>query len=424
VPDNSYAEKQSATIAAGDLPDLLLWHRYPNPQFSLLVQQGAFKPLKKFLTKENAPNLMKTPQAVWDAITINGEIYGIPRPRALSGSAVVIRKDWLDNLGLPIPKTMDDVYKTAVAFSKNDPDRNGKDDTVGLVATENLGNLEALWNAFDTGNNYRIMEDGSLLSSTVTDGRHNALEWLARLNKDGGLDKDFPLLKKTDVVEKMSSGKAGLELGSTVADFAGYIDNSKKTNPNAKFIMIDPPAGPTGKSGFNEGLGFFGQWVIPAKTPDDKVKKLIEVLDWMATDEASELKKFGIEGVHHKVENGKKVLIEDKANADAIGSLIQHNAYDPYLYVNFAAPPEIQQMQKDYLDKIPNWLVKNPVPSFFPPTLEKSGAELDKLANTYDTKIVTGDIPVSDWGKFVGEWNAMGGAQVTKEVNEWYKNQK
>ena len=39
-------------------------------------------------------------------------------------------------------------------------------------------------------------------------------------------------------------------------------------------------------------------------------------------------------------------------------------------------------------------------------------------------RIIMGDVPVDEFDKFVDNWNALGGAQMTKEVNEWYQSVK
>ena len=65
--------------------------------------------------------------------SIDGKLYGIYRERPLSRQGIVIRKDWLDNLGLDMPKTVDELYETAKAFTEKDPDQNGKNDTIGFA---------------------------------------------------------------------------------------------------------------------------------------------------------------------------------------------------------------------------------------------------------------------------------------------------
>jgi putative aldouronate transport system substrate-binding protein len=423
VPDNSYAEKLMVTVASGDMPDAMVWTKYPDPEFNKLVRQGAFLQLDDYL--KSAPNIQKIPQTIWNNIKVDGKIYGIPRPRALTRAAVIIRKDWLDNLGLPIPKTVDDIYNTAVKFTTGDPDRNGKNDTFGIVMGENVSHQDSLWMAFDTGNGWRVMEDGTLMSADITPGRRQALQWLSRLYQEGGIDKDFAVLKNTQVWEKLESGKAGIMLGGQTSDFARYVENLSKVDPKAQLIMIHPPVGPTGKSGFAETTGFFGQIVLPAtlgKDPD-KVRRIISFLDFQASDEGYKMGRYGIEGVHYtKNPDGTLKLNNEKLKAD--GSPFIHNAYDPYQYVVTSAPPEVQKQQHDNLDMVKDLGIPNPAVSFLAPTAVEKGADLAKLRDETFVKIVMGKLPIEAFDDFVKEWKAKGGDQITKEVNDWYKSQK
>lgn len=66
----------------------------------------------------------------------------------------MVRKDWLDKLGLDVPKTLDDVVEVARAFKNDDPDGNGVDDTWGLGVCNEMsdyagyGTIEGVVNAF------------------------------------------------------------------------------------------------------------------------------------------------------------------------------------------------------------------------------------------------------------------------------------
>ncbi|WJH35387.1 extracellular solute-binding protein [Paenibacillus sp. CC-CFT747] len=423
VPNNSYEDKLKVTLASGDMPDIILWTKYPDPEFNKYVQQGAFLQLDDLI--KGSPNLMKTPQAVFDNIKIEGKLYGVPRTRALTRAAVMIRKDWLDNLGLPVPKTMDEVYQTAVKFTKDDPDKNGKADTFGIAFGENVSHMDSLFTAFDTGSGWRVMEDGTLMSDSITPGRKKALEWLRNLYQDGGLDKDFAVLKNSQVWEKLEGGKAGMLLGGQTSDYARYVENLAKVDPKANLIMIKPPAGPTGKFGFGETSGFFGEWVIPSKTDKEKAKRIMEFLEWQASDEAYQMKRFGLEGVHYtKGTDGKPKVNVEKYKADGVDATIQHNPYDPYSYVVMTAPEAVQKAQKENLDLVKDLGVKNPALSFVAPTSIEKGADLGKLRDEEYVKIVMGKVPLDDFDRFAKEWLDKGGAQITKEVNEWYKSQK
>lgn len=46
----------------------------------------------------------------------------------------MIRQDWLENLGLEMPTSLDELYDVLYAFTYNDPDGNGVDDTYGITS--------------------------------------------------------------------------------------------------------------------------------------------------------------------------------------------------------------------------------------------------------------------------------------------------
>lgn len=66
---------------------------------------------------------------------VNGRLYGIPEMQNSydSVSMMWIRADWLENLGLEVPTTVEDFVEVAHAFTYEDPDQNGVDDTYGLA---------------------------------------------------------------------------------------------------------------------------------------------------------------------------------------------------------------------------------------------------------------------------------------------------
>ena len=57
------------------------------------------------------------------------------------------------------------------------------------------------------------------------------------------------------------------------------------------------------------------------------------------------------------------------------------------------------------------------------PMVEKQ-AYLDKMELECFTGIVMGTRPIEDFDKYVEEWKANGGDQITAEVNEWYASTK
>ncbi len=130
--DSDQDVKIQAAGAANNLPDVFMVTR---PVLQNLVKQNLVAP-RDDIYDQMPERTAKYHDA--DSIryaTINGHNYGMAIPSSTQGiEGLVIRKDWLDNLGLDVPTTLDEFYDMLYAFTYNDPDGNGKNDTYGYGA--------------------------------------------------------------------------------------------------------------------------------------------------------------------------------------------------------------------------------------------------------------------------------------------------
>ena len=132
---DEYSQKVTLAIASDDLPDLLY---LPVAEYSQLAEAGKLAPLDDVLEQYGSEltkkNLNSDGGKILEAAKRNDVLYGIPSGNAerIPSQFLWIRKDWLDKLGLDVPKTLDDVVEVARAFKNDDPDGNGVDDTWGL----------------------------------------------------------------------------------------------------------------------------------------------------------------------------------------------------------------------------------------------------------------------------------------------------
>ena len=100
-----------------------------------LVQQagesGMFWDLTEIL--EDYPLLKENTEPYLRSLTYDGNLIAIPRRTVDRVGGLILREDWLENLNLEMPKTLDDFYNVFYAFTYDDPDGNGVDDTIGLA---------------------------------------------------------------------------------------------------------------------------------------------------------------------------------------------------------------------------------------------------------------------------------------------------
>src|SRR5699024_9700109 len=163
VPNTNYADKMNITLASDDIPKVMVASK--SGSFIKSAENDAFWDLTDYL--QDYPNLSQANPDVLQNSSVNGRVYGVYRSRDIMRTCVFVRKDWLENLNLEMPETTEDLYNLAKAFTENDPDGNGKDDTTGVVIPSWPGAINssspydalAIW--FGAGNAWKEV-DGKL----------------------------------------------------------------------------------------------------------------------------------------------------------------------------------------------------------------------------------------------------------------------
>ncbi len=123
VPIGDYVQKLNTVLAAGEKFDIL-WTGYMlKPEE--LVRKGAIQPMTAFLD-EYAPELKRdVPQVMWDGLSVDGEIYGIPNQQ-INGAryGYIIKQDLADKYGLDIAslKQVEDIEPFYADLTANEPD--------------------------------------------------------------------------------------------------------------------------------------------------------------------------------------------------------------------------------------------------------------------------------------------------------------
>ncbi len=135
ILDADYTDKISTMIAGGTLPEIVLLKNLDSNTIQN-CRAGAFWDLTDYL--KDYENLSKINETILNNTMIDGRVYGIPRTRALMRDGIVYRQDWLSNVGLDVPTNLEEFEDVLRAFTFEDPDGNGKDDTWGLVSTKSI----------------------------------------------------------------------------------------------------------------------------------------------------------------------------------------------------------------------------------------------------------------------------------------------
>jgi putative aldouronate transport system substrate-binding protein len=430
----TYQEQLNLRISAGEAPDVFLTI---NAMEAELVKNGALLDLTDLLA-EKAPHLWNLiPQDVWDIVRSydpSGEnrIYMVPQIRDYTLTGGMIRQDWLDKLGLSTPTTQEEFHDVMVAFKEQDPNGNGQADEIpisGRAEAKYMDTLFAMYGvAMSGGNPLWDVYDGELTYAGVTINMRDALQYVSGLYAEGLIDPECLLNDLAAWKGKLASDRCGMYYHWVQASYEYAQDTFNATGAKPDWAVMAPISAP-GYEGFyttqKVGTAFL---VVPATDKQDKIDAVMRFFDAFGNTELWDAFQFGVEGMHHDVANGKKVL---RANDYTTQENRIIRAYEDVTTVD-----EVVKFLLGIESEDTAWAIERSIDNL------KKNQEYGKLiggdglpTSVYDkypdifnrtlyveyaSKIITGEYPIEKFDEFVERWHASGGEEVTRAAREWY----
>ncbi|RAU93561.1 extracellular solute-binding protein [Paenibacillus sp. YN15] len=375
---------------------------------------------------DHYPNLRALERFSAKLMTIDGKIYGLYNERPESRQGVIIRKDWLNALGLTEPKTLDELYRVLKAFTEQDPDGNGKADTVGLTDRNDLyyGAFKTLSSYFGTPNGWAL-SDGKLTPEFATPEYMNTMNYMKKLYTEQLVNTDFPVTSKAVQRYRMITGKAGVYIGS-LADAPRLLEETRQVNPQADFAVLNRIEGPKGygiwsMSG-NGGMFFFSKKNLRT---EQQLRDVLAFFDRTMDPDISNLLFYGIENIHYILKDGK-VSYKDNAMYSLAGtevlplsSLLVSSVTNPHLYKRNpeGTDPLLVEVNR-LIDDNATMLIQNPTVGLSSNTYDARNVELDFIINNATYNFILGKIDEAGFREEVNNWMEKGGAAVIQELEE------
>ncbi|RED66426.1 extracellular solute-binding protein [Cohnella phaseoli] len=431
---NDWEEKLNVMIASGEMPDVFVSYGIDRPvQYRQWIKEGMVLPISDYA--DSYPNIRDS-LANFEMLakTTGGKHYALPiynesgsGKDAVSGHNILIRKDWLDMLGLSVPTTIDEFYSVAKAFTENDPDGNGKKDTYGY--TSSSGGVwwqYPIFNAFDTSTERWEKKDGQWMPEVISEETKEAVTFLHQMYNEKMLDPEFMLNTDDKKIEKFVTGKVGMIIHNANATFYNDIYNKfnqakPEADPKSIFTWVGTLKGKTGiqrMDGFNN---FWCETSINAGISEEKRQKALELLDFLLSDEGQDLMLNGVEGVHYKKDGDTVVSLmtdeeKTKDKGFSLKALVSWNTdYLPDTTPNKAEIVALSKSTGDYA-------VSNPLAylNIDEDALDPSiPNQLTDFVNEEIVKLIANSKDVAaDFDKFKEAWLSKGGAKVIEETNK------
>lgn len=301
---DDYKNKLSLLIASGDAPDLFTLGGGDTID---LNKDGVMADLSNYQNSEKMPNLYNwAEQKNVDAYQLpNSHTRGYVPVKSFTEFAYFIRQDWLDNLGLKMPTNYEELTEVARAFSKDDPDGNGKNDTYALSMP---GGGKTVYYAFP-----QFRKHGFYASVQVDPGTKDfeyqvlhprtggAIDDIRDWMDKGYIDPDHFLADKAAVRTKFAQNKLGmawvLNLNTWVFDANqdSIYNQLKEQVPEANMVPFNPFPG---KPMWSKDSPW-KVWNVFSKTSEEKQERIVEILDWLYSEEGYLMTHYGIEGEHY-----------------------------------------------------------------------------------------------------------------------------
>ncbi|PQP89100.1 extracellular solute-binding protein, partial [Paenibacillus sp. AR247] len=312
-PTGQVKEAFNVMLASGDLPDMIEYNfigDFPGgPEKA--IKDGYILKLNDLIDKY-APNLKKYLQEHPDidkmVKTDSGSYYAFPFIRGDEYLRVfqgpIIRKDWLDELGLPVPETIDEWTATLRAFKE----KKGAAAPFSVVSKPRFFNESgngAFIGAFGVNRGF-YQEDGKVKFGPAEPGFKEYLKLFHDWYKEGLIDKNIATADTKAVDGNMASGATGATIGNAGGGIGKWQPLVEANDPKAILVAAPYPVlnkGDKPKFGqLNQAYASEGTVAVTTAAKDPALA--VRMLDYGYSEEGHMFFNFGEEGVSYNMENG------------------------------------------------------------------------------------------------------------------------
>lgn len=362
-PISSYNDRRNVIMASGDLPDII-YVGDTGTNYVKWATDGLLLDLTPYFNEETLPHpyAVLTEDELYSVRipSLDNHIYSLPRVQTKPWDCIIYRADWLEKLGLEVPKTAEEFKEVMIAFATQDPDGNGVDDTYGWCYNTAMGpEHRTLLAGFGIRPSEVPDENGNYVLMQAQESYMDYLDWIKEMYDAGAVDPEFYLVTMYQDDDLWDAGKMGARYCNSVIEhlvsYGQTREAFKAANPNATLV-----AGPTLKQEGEEISNVYynpqiwGNYAISADTK--YLEEALHFLNLGYTDEVNELLMFGVQGITYETFDPERRFAakteEQKLNSDkyvASYATINYQREDKGLLIaNGNTEEEVQQFISAY----------------------------------------------------------------------------
>lgn len=412
---NGGGDQFNLMLASGELPDIIehYWVDFPGGA-GKAIEDGYIIPLNDVIDKY-MPNVKKfmeeNPDLAKYFKTDDGTIFSVPGMTEVhTPNGMIIRQDWLDDLGLDTPETLDDWYNVLKAFKEE------KGAKAPLSSVSFIFNAGALSGPYGLKTGWYI--DGDEVKYGFAEPAYK--DYITEMNKwynEGLIDKNIFSVDGQIVNSNFLNGVSGATFNSISSGIGTYL-NTLGDNSDMVIKAVPYPVMNKGEKAkhtpYDNTVNIYRTAI---STSCENVELAARTLDWLYSEEGMMLVNYGVEGKSYEMVDGEPQYTDEVLNNpegltvnQAISkyarpfntcySMLTEEAYKKRMF---------SDVMRDAFDVFHDTeSYKTTMPPLYPTAEEQK--ELSELTNALDTycsemlaKFITGVTPISEFDKYTEE---------------------
>lgn len=437
VPNEQYDVVIKTRMASGaDLPDIVNISKLDNTTVLNLAKQGVIQDLTPLIEKYSNGNIKKMydnefPYAKKTTTSPDGKMYWFsnlhkktyqekdPAPVSLT---MLVRKDWLEKLNLPVPKTAQEYLDTLKKFREQDANGNGQKDEILSYDPGLFSGAIAQWFGLGTDITAVDVENKKVVSPWYQEGIKDYFRYMQQLVKEGVLDTSLIGAQGEQRTQKMTENQV-----ASLSDYNLATYNEPLIKGGGEYLPLMPLKAVDSITPAAQLEPPFLVWQKYAITKDAKdVEAAIKFFDVIYSEQYADLLYWGIEGkTYEKDSNGAKVFIntgteEEQAKSGLIAGrpLFGDTVFPRVQFANLefeltSVPKHKADNELEVLKYKPYFVNMNNNYLAIPDDqqLERKTKILTNLT-TYSTELATklalGQKSLDDWDQYMTELKKLG----------------
>lgn len=417
-------------LVGGEMPDIIMFdpETYGGGQ-KQMIDDEVVSPLTWEEIDKWAPDLGATLEK-YDTerkllTTSNGDIIGFPSitgsEKMLATNGLIVRGDWLEDLGMDVPTTPDEFLDMLRAFKTE------KGAEYPMALTSHRMALVVSYGFFSSP--YDLVTPGAY----VVDGEYHlgfyepefkqVLEFFHTMYEEGLINPDYQTLDQATVDGMLYDGRTGVVQQSVISGLGTYVPAMKENNPDAKLIGIGSLLGPDGEQAYygapEASLHSFKGMITTACENKELAMKF---LNYNYTEEGQMFQQFGIEGESYEMIDGYPTYTEVVTNnpdgrtmAQGLHQYCRAGAFWPYVsrleyFEQSASLPEQQQAVEawDANDRMAHVVPAVSVPDEYVDEYNKIVNETNTCYGETRAKFISGEKSLEEFDDYLEQLKELG----------------